>query len=99
MVTAHRGKDIIRIHATVSGLVQGVGYRYFAYRAARAAGVTGWVRNLWSGDVEVEAQGSRSAVAAFISQLKVGPRWGHVDRVVVDEIDVYPHEPDFHVEN
>ncbi|MBT1173555.1 acylphosphatase [Bifidobacterium sp. MA2] len=94
-----KDRDIIRIHATVSGLVQGVGYRYFAYQAARGAGVTGWVRNLWNGDVEAEAQGPRASVAMFISRLKVGPRWGHVDAVAVDEIDVAPRETAFRVRN
>lgn len=79
---------MIRVHALVSGLVQGVGYRYFAYQAARRLGVTGWVRNLRNGDVEVEAQGSPEQVEAFVAQLHVGPKWGHVDRVTSNPIEV-----------
>ncbi|NEG54941.1 acylphosphatase [Bifidobacterium platyrrhinorum] len=94
---ARDARALLRVHVRVSGLVQGVGYRYFAYQEARHAGVTGWVRNLWDGDVEAEAQGTRGDVAAFVSRLKVGPRWGHVDAVAVDEIDVDPGEGEFRV--
>ena len=83
-----RNERLIRVHTLVSGLVQGVGYRYFAYQAARRIGVTGWVRNLRNGDVEVEAQGTRSQVDAFIAQLHIGPRWGRVDRVEVKPAEV-----------
>ena len=78
----------VRVHARVTGLVQGVGYRYFAYRAARRIGVTGWVRNLRDGDVEAEAQGGRSQVDAFVSQLRMGTQWSRVDGVDVHAVDV-----------
>ena len=42
----------IRVHITVGGMVQGVGYRYFTVTAALKFGLTGWVRNLMNGDVE-----------------------------------------------
>lgn len=77
---------IIRIHARVSGLVQGVGFRYFAVQSARRLGVTGWVRNRLDGDVEAEAQGPRAQVDAFVAALHEGPRWSHVDAVDVTEI-------------
>ena len=53
----------VRVHVTVSGMVQGVGYRYFTVTEARKLGLAGWVRNLMNGDVELEAQGARSDVA------------------------------------
>ena len=46
----------VRVHVTVSGMVQGVGYRYFTVTGARKLGLAGWVRNLMNGDVELEAQ-------------------------------------------
>ena len=46
----------VRVHVTVSGMVQGVGYRYFTVTEARKFGLAGWVRNLMNGDVELEAQ-------------------------------------------
>ncbi|MBT1181465.1 acylphosphatase [Bifidobacterium sp. CP2] len=101
---AHGGRgdaqgDVVRVHLTVHGLVQGVGYRYFAYQSAIETDVTGWVRNLWSGDVEAEAQGTRAAVAAFVSRLKVGPKWGHVDGVDAELIRVERGESSFRVRN
>ena len=73
--------DEIRIHVRVTGLVQGVGYRFFAFSAARRLNLTGWVRNCVDGSVEAEAQGGRTAIAQFLSQLKLGPRWSQVNNV------------------
>ena len=87
----------IRVHVTVGGMVQGVGYRYFTVTAARKLGLTGWVRNLMNGDVELEAQGERSGVAMLISQLKLGPKWSDVRRVAVDEIAPQDGENGFRV--
>lgn len=79
--------EIIRVHAVVTGMVQGVGFRYFVVTKVRAiGGLSGWVRNRYDGSVEVEAQGSRAAVAQLISALKVGPRWSQVEHVEVREI-------------
>jgi len=57
----------------VSGRVQGVGYRFFAVRAAKSCGVVGWVRNLPDGRVESHAEGSDEALAAFRGALEEGP--------------------------
>ena len=75
------GDDEIRMHVIVTGLVQGVGFRYFTVMQARGIGVGGWVRNLNDGSVEVEVQGSRLAVAKLLSWLKIGPKWAHVESV------------------
>ena len=55
----------IRRHYVVKGRVQGVGFRYKAYYAAQAYRLTGYVRNMYSGDVEIEVQGNREAVDKF----------------------------------
>lgn len=47
-------------HLCVTGMVQGVGFRFFAINRARKYGITGWVRNLYDGRVEIEAEGNRS---------------------------------------
>ena len=62
----------------VSGLVQGVGFRYFAERTAVGLGVVGTVRNLRSGDVEVYAEGPEEVLLLFKSRLENGPSFGHV---------------------
>jgi acylphosphatase len=72
----------------VKGTVQGVGFRYFAIRAARQAGVVGTVRNLADGTVEAIAEGAEAAVAQFRAALERGPSYGHVTQV--DETDIQP---------
>jgi acylphosphatase len=62
--------------AIVSGRVQGVGFRFFARRAALAEGVFGWVRNREDGTVETVADGDAAAVERYLERLKSGP--GHV---------------------
>ncbi len=76
----------VRVHVLASGTVQGVGFRYFVYNKARELGLTGFVRNLFSGDVEIEAEGDRSLVEEFIEQIKVGPRYAHVTDVKIEWI-------------
>jgi acylphosphatase len=65
----------------VSGRVQGVGYRYFALRAAEALGVTGFVRNLADGRVEAVAEGPEEVLAEFESKLRQGPAFASVQSV------------------
>lgn len=62
-------KKLIR----VMGLVQGVGFRWFASRTARAMGLKGWVRNLRGGDVEIFAAGEADKINEFIRALYGGP--------------------------
>lgn len=62
----------------VSGRVQGVGFRFFAVRCARRLGVSGWVRNLPDGRVEVLAEGSEPAVAGLREELRRGPSGARV---------------------
>ena len=59
----------VRKHFFFSGQVQGVGFRYRAIHLARPLGLTGWVRNLWDGRVEMEVQGSALAIEKLVSQL------------------------------
>lgn len=63
--------DPVAVRAVVRGRVQGVGFRFFILGKAR--GVTGWVRNLPSGDVEVHIQGPQANVNALLDWISVGP--------------------------
>ena len=69
----------------VSGRVQGVGFRFFAERTATRLGVSGFVRNLFDGRVEVYAVGSTEQIGAMKEALAHGPRMAQVYRV--DEVD------------
>lgn len=70
-----------RFQAFISGRVQGVAFRFFAQHVANMLGVTGWVRNLHDGRVEVVAEGEREALEHFLSELKKGPRLARVEEV------------------
>ena len=65
----------------VTGQVQGVGFRHFTCAAARELGLTGWVRNLSDGRVEVLAEGPLSALEALRERLLEGPPWARVHAV------------------
>lgn len=62
----------IRRHIFFSGRVQGVGFRYRAYYAAEALGLTGWVKNLWDDRVEMEVQGDSASIDKMLSMLQEG---------------------------
>lgn len=74
----------------VSGIVQGVGYRYFAVRAARQRSIFGFAKNLRDGRVEVYAVGSPAQLKSFRAELKRGPQGASVDEVAEDAAEVEP---------
>lgn len=72
----------------ISGDVQGVGYRYFAQRAAARHQVLGYVRNLEDGRVEAHVEGSAPDVEAFKHDLATGPAYASVANI--EEINLEP---------
>ena len=72
----------------IRGEVQGVGYRFFAQRAAARHQVSGHVRNCPDGTVEAVAEGSASDVEEFKKDLVTGPQWSRVEQV--EEISLEP---------
>ncbi|MBI2723700.1 MAG: acylphosphatase [Chloroflexi bacterium] len=76
-----------RLHAFVSGRVQGVGYRDFVRSAALRLDVSGWVRNGEDGRVEVVAEGDDATLQALLGALREGPRYGRVDDVTCEFSD------------
>ena len=73
------GKALVRIRVFAGGRVQGVAYRYFTEKQAARLGLTGWVRNLADGRVEVLAEGSAGQIESFLERLKEGPSLARVD--------------------
>jgi acylphosphatase len=69
----------------IRGLVQGVGFRFFTERSARHLGLSGYVRNLPDGRVEVVAAGPEDDLEAFIAQVRQGPVAGRVDDVEITD--------------
>ncbi len=72
----------------IKGDVQGVGYRFFAQRAAARHQVQGYVRNCPDGTVEALAEGSEVDVEEFKKDLVTGPSWSRVEQV--EEISLDP---------
>ena len=70
-----------RMHAVITGRVQGVGFRYFVLRNAKQLGLVGWVRNRADGAVETVAEGDKQALERFINKLKTGPSLAWVQHV------------------
>lgn len=86
------------VHLIVSGRVQGVGYRYFTYERASSMGLTGWVRNLSNGSVEIRATGQDEDIGEFIYQIKRGPSFSRVSDVVLfEEPTTEEDKLDFHI--
>jgi acylphosphatase len=77
---------MIARRAVVSGRVQGVGFRFFAERAAREAGVRGWVRNRQDGTVETMVEGEQAAVDGYLDRLRKGPFGSRVAGVAVEDV-------------
>lgn len=71
------------LRAIVSGLVQGVGFRWFVQREANALGLSGYARNLPAGQVEVVAEGEPAAIDSLLAALRHGPRSAMVRDVSV----------------
>ncbi|MCD6408691.1 acylphosphatase [bacterium] len=61
-----------RYHLFVSGIVQGVGFRWYTERIALSCGITGWVKNLPDGRVEIVAEGEEENLKRFVDDLKKG---------------------------
>ena len=76
---------MIKKRFRIYGHVQGVGFRYFTCQYALKIGVTGFVRNLADGSVEVIAVGSESQIDALDAWLQEGPRTAIVDDVFVED--------------
>ena len=74
----------------VSGMVQGVGYRYFVERAAQHLKVAGYVRNLRDGRVEVYAIGPAASLASLRRTLEHGPRGASVTGVTEEDAAIDP---------
>ena len=76
----------------ISGVVQGVGYRFFAQRAAARHQVTGYIKNLPDGRVEALVEANEKSVEAFKHDLTAGPNYsnvGHIEEIVLEPTNLY----------
>ena len=87
--------DSVRI--IVSGLVQGVGFRYFTYRQASQCNLKGYARNLATGQVEIVAVGEKGQIDEFVKAVRVGPRYASVSSVEMEKIKLKETFNDFNI--
>ena len=78
---------MVRVRIVVTGVVQGVGFRYFTLHLARSLHLAGYVRNRMDGAVEVEAEGDENSVHAFLEDLSRGPRGAYVTGMEVENLE------------
>lgn len=76
---------IKRYHLLIKGRVQGVGYRMSTQIAAQKIGLTGWVRNLSDGQVEIVAEGDLMQLKQFVDWAWQGPRFAQVTDITINE--------------
>jgi acylphosphatase len=86
-----------RAHIFASGRVQGVFFRDHTQRWASSLGLSGWVRNVWDGRVEVLAEGEKDKIEALISRLRQGPPLARVDNLEVNWMDYTGEFKDFRI--
>lgn len=84
----------IRRHIYFSGRVQGVGFRFTACYLASQLGLTGWVKNLCDGRVEMEVQGTEDYIDLLILRLKEG-RYIQIEDMETEELPVQTKESGF----
>jgi acylphosphatase len=75
------------IKIVVSGFVQGVGFRYFIARLANDYKLTGYAKNLFNGDVEIYAEGTKEFLENLARKAKIGPSNSHVENIHIQWLD------------
>ena len=87
--TARELRKMIKIHALISGRVQGVGFRWATRKEATRLGLCGWVRNLPDGRVELTAEGDAATVETFLRWCHQGPPNAAVEHVeIIERVEV-----------
>lgn len=77
----------IRKHIIFYGRVQGVGFRYYSVNKANSLGLTGWVRNLYNGTVEMEVQGREALIDELIIYLSER-RFVEIDNMTANSMEL-----------
>ena len=89
--------ELVSAHLLISGRVQGVGFRWFVTRKANEYNLKGYVRNLYTDEVEVEVEGNKGLIQEFVKELRIGPRWAQVTDVKIQWKDYQGRYENFDV--
>lgn len=85
---------IVRKHYIFHGRVQGVGFRFTTYQKAYQLGLTGWVRNLYNGDVEACFQGEEAYIQDLVRYMQT-IRYIHITGMEIEDLKVLQKEKSF----
>ncbi len=85
-----------RYYIVFSGRVQGVGFRYTVTNIAKKLHLTGWIRNMVNGNVEMEVQGEQSAINQLLDHLIHKSRWIVIEDYSIKELSI-KEESDFEI--
>lgn len=77
---------MIRYKLTITGRVQGVGFRYAALHETKGLSLTGYVRNLPDGSVEIDVEGEEYEVLPFVEWCRRGPVRARVDQFITEQL-------------
>lgn len=94
-MTEKKQRQPVTRHLLIHGKVQGVYYRASAEQEALMLGLSGWVRNRFSGEVEAVVHGPEEQVEAFIDWAREGPPAAQVTRIEISSAEA--PEPGFRV--
>ncbi|HEY3369201.1 MAG TPA: acylphosphatase [Prolixibacteraceae bacterium] len=75
-----------QVYITITGRVQGVGFRYFAQYKAEELDIRGWVQNTPDGNLEIEALGEAEHINTFVDWMKIGPARAIIQNFAVSDI-------------
>lgn len=84
----------MRKHYIFHGRVQGVGFRFTTYQKANQLGLTGWVRNLYNGDVEACFQGEEAYIQDLVRYMQT-IRYIRITGMDIEDLEVLPSEKSF----
>ncbi len=91
--------NLVKAEITVSGLVQGVGFRYFVYSKAQNLELNGYTKNLFTGKVEIVVEGEKYLVEELIDYIKIGPSRSHVKSCLVNWFEYKNEYKIFEIKN
>jgi acylphosphatase len=86
-----------RVHVFVSGIVQGVGYRWFVRKNAKILNLKGWVANLNDGRVEAVIEGEEEKIEKILKLMKSGHPFARVDEIKISFEDFKGEFEDFEI--
>jgi acylphosphatase len=89
--------NLKRAEIIAVGRVQGVGFRYFVLRKAQALGLTGYVENLFSGEVLTIVEGEKEIIEELFREIKIGHSYAHVSKCTIIWHDYKNEFKDFEV--